>query len=106
MKVSNLVALSVLAVSLAGCGGGSGAALPEGQLSGAQAAANQTIEQAKARLQPIADSGVVGGSSLYGLDEVLKKAGKEALLPELNKLMKAKKPDEIKAIAKKIIEQL
>lgn len=106
MKMSHLVVTSALAVLLTGCGGGGSTGLSEGKKSGAESAAEQSLEQAKARLKPIAESGVAGGSSIYGLDEVLKKAGKEALIPELTKLMKAKKPDEVKAIAKKILEQL
>ena len=97
----------LLAVSLLGCGGGgSGAALPEGGQSGADKLAQQNIDQIKAKLQPIADSGVVGGSAIYGMDKSLKSAGKEALIPELDKLMKAKAPDQVKAIAKGMIEKL
>lgn len=40
------------------------------------------------------------------MDVALKTAGKEALIPELNKLMKAKKSDEVKKIAQGIIDQL
>jgi|GEM_PF-4959470 len=95
----------VLVLALMGCGGGEGSALPEGETAADQLS-KQSTDQIKAKLKTIVDSGAVGGSSIYGMDVALKSAGKEALIPELNKLMKAKKADDIKKIAQGIIDKL
>ncbi len=104
MSFTRSVVLS-LTLALVGCGGGEGAALPEGK-TGAEQLAQQNIDQIKAKLQPIADSGVMSASSIYGMDAAFKAAGKEALIDDLNKLMKTKKPDEIKKLAKELIGKL
>jgi hypothetical protein len=95
--------LVVATLACVGCGGGN--ALPDGAKTGAEQAAQQSLEQIKAKLRPIVETGVVGASSLYGLDKSFKAAGKDALIPELEKLMRAK-PAQAKEIATKLLEQL
>ena len=97
----SLIGLRVLA---AGCGE---PAEPEIDPSASTDTAQQNMDvvQIKSALEPIVESGEVSHSGLYGLDESLKKAGKEDLIPELNKLGSAG-PEDAKKIAKGIIDKL
>lgn len=100
------LSLFVSLLFVTGCGGDAGVPEidPENTVDAQQS--NQDAQQIRDALQPIADTGQVSHSGLYGLDESLKKLGKDDLVGELNKLGSAKDPEKAKKIAKGIIDKL
>lgn len=90
----------VLATSMAGCDGSSSKPVP----SNPQPVINSN-EELKQRLNYMAESGVTG-SALGGLQEGIKKLGKEDLDKDLAELEKAHDPATVKQIAKRMAEKL
>ena len=103
-KLLLIVLAPCLLMFVIGCGGN--ATAPENAESVDVQQQNQDVESIKTALAPIAETGQVSHSGLYGLDESLKKAGKEDLVKELDKLGSTKNPEEAKKIAQGIIDKL
>lgn len=101
-KLFSLLLLPCLLSFVIGCGGGE----PDESDAVDAQQANQDVESIKSALVPIAQTGNVSHSGLYGLDESLKKIGKEDLVAELNKLGSTKNPEQAKKIAQGIIDKL
>lgn len=62
-------------------------------------------DELKQRLEYIATSGA-GGSALGGLREAVEKAGDASLVKDLGDLEKTQDPEQLKAIAKRMLEKL
>lgn len=86
-----------------GCGG-NGPVDPT--KTGAAVLANADLVQAKSRLTQIASSGNNAPSNMYGISDALKKGGKPELLGELEKVVRAKKSDEVKKLAADLAAKL
>jgi hypothetical protein len=99
-RLVSLCLAGLLAVALSGCGGS-----PSSKSTGSTSPEINSNQQLKERLDYIAKSGVTG-SALAGMQETVKKTGKADLEKDYGELEKAKSPEEIKTIAKRMADKL
>lgn len=90
----------VLALGLSGCGASTSPASPESPNPAATTAA-----EFKDRLTNIADTGATG-SAMAGLPELAKQQSDPSLVKDVEALQKATSPNQVKALAKKMLEKV
>lgn len=100
-RLVSLCLAGLLVVMSSGCGDS-----PSSKSSGSSGSpVLKSNDELKQRLNYIAQSGVTG-SALGGMQDSIKKAGKPELEKDFAELEKAKSPDAIKSIAKRMADKL
>lgn len=91
-------------VLMPGCGDSGGADGGGGQTIQEQQA-NRGLDDVRAFLQGVANSGDISFSEMYGMDQTLKDAGKPELVEDLNRLGQSR-GERAKKIANEMLQKL